>query len=136
VAAAVEHARRYFVDESMLSIARALRAVRPDVVYPGHPDCPDIRLGARDVDWLPVVGRAGWAVIMRDKRIRRRPVERQRLVDHGVRAFCLTGAGNQSSWQMLQLVVRHWDRIERVAAEPGPYLYALTTAGLRLQTTP
>jgi hypothetical protein len=53
---------------------------------------------AKDVDWLPIVRGRGWAVIMRDKRIRRRPVERQRFLDHGVRAFCLTGAGNQTSW--------------------------------------
>jgi hypothetical protein len=114
----------------MLSIAKALRAVRRDVVHPGHPECPTIPLGAKDVEWLPIVGNEGWAVIMRDKRIRRRPIEKQRFVDHGVRAFCLTGAGNQTSWHMLQLVVRHWDRIEAAAAQPGPFIFAVTTSGL------
>jgi hypothetical protein len=40
----------FFVDESMLSIAKALRAVRDDVIHPGHADCPAIPLGARDVE--------------------------------------------------------------------------------------
>jgi hypothetical protein len=99
---------RYFVDESMLSIAK-------------------------DVDWLPIVRGRGWAVIMRDKRIRRRPVERQRFLDHGVRAFCLTGAGNQTSWQILQLIVRHWDRIEVASARPAPFIFAVTATGLSSQ---
>lgn len=124
---------RFFVDESMLSIAKALRAVRDDVIHPGHADCPEIPLGAKDVDWLPLVGQAGWAVIMRDKRIRRRPAERQRFLDHGVRAFCLTGAGNQTSWQMLRVLVRYWDRIEEAAAQPGPFIYAVTGNGLSAQ---
>lgn len=123
----------FFIDESMLSIAKALRAVRDDVLYPGHAECPTIPLGAKDVYWLPVVGRADWVVIMRDKRIRRRPAERQRFLEHGVRAFCLTGAGNQTSWQMLRLLVRHWDRIEEAATQPGPFIYAVTAGGVSAQ---
>jgi hypothetical protein len=118
----------------MLSIAKSLRAVRSDIVHPGHPDCPTIPLGAKDTDWLPLVGQAGWAVIMRDKRIRRRPAERQRFIAHGVRAFCLTGSGNQTSWQMLRLVVRHWDRLEKAVSQPGPFIYAVTAGGLSAQS--
>lgn len=125
---------RFFVDESMLSIAKALRAVRSDILHPGHPDCPTIPLGAKDVDWLPLVGQAGWPVIMRDKRIRRRPAERQRLVEHSVRAFCLTGSGNRTSWEMLRIVVRHWDRVETAATQSGPFIYALTASGLSAQS--
>ena len=125
---------RFFIDESMMSIGKALRAVRTDVLFPGHPGCPNIQPGAKDVDWLPIVGQSGWIVIMRDKRIRRRPVELQRLIDNGVRAFCLTGAGNQSSWQMLQLIVRSWDRIETAAANPGPFILAVTSTGVSSQS--
>lgn len=122
---------RYFVDENMLSIAKALVAVRADIVHPGHPDHLDLPRRVADLDWLPIVGSRGWAVLMRDKKIRRRPAERQALLDHGVRAFCLSGAGNASSWAMLQLVVRHWHAMEKVLQEEdGPFIYAVTNGGL------
>lgn len=121
---------RFFIDENMLSIAKALVAVREDVVYPGHPDVPEIPRQTQDLDWLPIVGARGWAVIMRDKRIRRRAAEKQALIDHSVRAFCLTGAGNRTSWEMLRLIVRHWDAIETQAQADGPFIYAVTNAGL------
>ncbi|WP_372447974.1 hypothetical protein [Kibdelosporangium banguiense] len=46
-----------------------------------------------DVDWLARAGSEGWVVLMKDERIRYRPAERVALVDHQVRAFCLT-SGN------------------------------------------
>jgi hypothetical protein len=124
---------KYYVDESMMSIGKALAIVRKDVVHPGHPSCPELPQGVLDPDWLPVVGQRGWAVIMRDKRIRSRPIERQRLLDNGVRAFCLTSAGNRTSWEMLEILVRHWDRIAQQAAEPGPFIYGVTIGGLSQQ---
>lgn len=121
---------RWFVDESMIAIGKALAAVRADLVYPGHRDCPVDR-GAADEEWLPVVGDNGLIVLMRDKRIRYRRPERERLMDHGVKAFCLTASGNQSRWDMLQLLVRHWDRIEETATLPGPFIYGVSGSGLR-----
>lgn len=122
---------RYFVDENMLSIGKALAAVREDVVYPGHPSCPTIPRRTPDLDWLPIVGTNDWVVLMRDKRIRYRPAERKALLDHGVRAFCLTGSGNASSWSMLRLIVRHWDGIEsKLLGEDGPFIFGVTGAGV------
>ncbi len=121
---------RWFVDESLLAIGKALAAVRDDLVYPGHPNCP-IDRGTADEDWLPVVGENDWSVLMRDKRIRTRKPERSRLMAHGVRAFCLTGSGNQTRWDMLQLLVGHWTRIEDTSAQPGPFIYGVSSAGLR-----
>ena len=40
-----------------------------------------------DVDWLARAGREGWVVLMKDDRIRYRPVERAAVIDHRVRAF-------------------------------------------------
>jgi hypothetical protein len=70
-------------------------------------------------------------VVMRDKRIRTRVAEREALESAGVRAFCLTGAGNYSKWATLDLLVRRWPEMERIAAEqPGPFLYAVTQGGV------
>lgn len=46
-----------------------------------------------DVEWLHLAGGRGWPVLMKDERIRYRPAEREALITHGVRAFCLT-SGN------------------------------------------
>jgi hypothetical protein len=46
-----------------------------------------------DAVWLSHVGQQGWIVLMKDKRIRSRPHERQAVLYAGVRAFVLV-AGN------------------------------------------
>jgi hypothetical protein len=48
--------------------------------------------GLRDETWLREVGRRGWIVLMNDDAIRRRPAERDALIEGGVRAVCLTNA--------------------------------------------
>ena len=57
-----------------------------------------------DETWLEVVDSLDLIVITRDKRIRYRPVERQRWVDHGVRGFVLTSAGNMRIDDQLALL--------------------------------
>lgn len=121
---------KWFVDESMIAIGKALASVRNDLIYPGHPDCP-IDRGTLDEDWLPVVGTNGWIVLMRDKRIRYRRPERERLIEHGVKAFCLTSSGNQTRWDMLQMLVKHWSRIQETSLLDGPFIYGVNSGGLR-----
>jgi PIN domain-containing protein len=52
-----------------------------------------------DVDWLPFVGQRAWVVVTKDKRIRTRPLERQALINAGVRAFILV-SGNLKGTEM------------------------------------
>ncbi len=76
-------------------------------------------------------------MVFRDKRIRTRPWERQKLVDHGVRAFCLTHAGNYTKWHTLELLVKRWQDIELTAmVEPGPYIYSVTHADMKRLAMP
>ena len=123
----------FYCDASFpLPVAQALSTVRGDVTYPGHPECPIADPGTADEIWLPIAGNGNWVVLLRDKRIRSRPGERAALVRHRLRAFCLTTSGNATRWEILTLVVRQWPAIERTAeAEPGPYIYAVTSDGLR-----
>lgn len=83
---------RWFLDENSLGVAKALAYVRGDVTWPGAPGGP-VPVGAKDLEWLPVIGKAGLIVLTRDKRIRSRTVERRALLDHGVRACFLTSDG-------------------------------------------
>lgn len=48
----------YFTDENTLGLGKLLqRNGRADVLYPGHPNLPEVPLGTFDLDWMPVVAR-------------------------------------------------------------------------------
>jgi hypothetical protein len=83
-----------------------------------------------DVDWLELAGARGWAALMKDERIRYRPAERGALVSHRVRAFCLTG-GNLRAHQMAELFLVSIVEIAAACRDPGPFLYAVSSRGLR-----
>ena len=83
-----------------------------------------------DVDWLARAGREGWAVLMKDERIRYRPAERAALIDHRVRAFCLT-SGNLRAVEMAQLYIAVLEKLTVACTTPGPFLYVVSRSGLR-----
>jgi hypothetical protein len=66
----------FFVDENDLALGRALAALHEGVMYPGHPDLPEVPRQTLDDVWLPVIGTQRLVVITRDKRIRYRPAEK------------------------------------------------------------
>lgn len=122
----------FYVDADLLGIAMALARVRNDVTYAGAPGCPVKSPNVKDHRWLPIVGKNDWVVIMKDDRIRYRSLERHRFLEAGLRVFCLTTSGNRSSWDILGLLVRFWDEMERVARSgDGPYIYSVTQLGVR-----
>lgn len=126
-------AARFFVDENDLALGKALSAGRDGVVYPGHPELPEVPRRTPDDEWLAVVGARSLVVITRDQRIRYRPVKELAWVAHGVRGFVLTGRGSQSTTDSIAIIDSQWDRIEAtIASRPrGPWMYALTSSGLR-----
>ena len=122
----------FFVDENDLALGKRLAELHAGVVYPGHPDIPEVPRGALDDEWLPVVGVNRLVVITRDRRIRYRPAERMAWVRHDVRGFVLTGRRSQSRSDSLALLETHWGRVEAlVAAEPeGPWMRSITSSGI------
>ena len=80
--------------------------------------------GLADETWLRDVGTRGWVVLMKDDAIRRRPLERDALIDGGVRAFCLANAQLRGE-EMARLFVENRHRILRQARQPGPYIYGV-----------
>jgi hypothetical protein len=105
----------FYVDASMLGTAKVLALARPEIYYPGQAGCPVERPSMPDDEWLPIVGAHNWPVIMLDKRIRKRPGERAALIEAGVYAFVLTGAGQAKKWDQVLLLARNWETIERLA---------------------
>lgn len=124
---------RLFVDESALGLGKALTIARRDVVHPGHALIPEVPVGALDTEWMPSVAARNLAVIIRDKRIRTKPAERQLLHQHGLRVFWIAGKRDQATWDYLVRVVRFWDDIEEAlyARGPGPWGMAINENGLK-----
>lgn len=80
-----------FLDRSLgrVQVARGLRAVGLRLItLAEHYGIPaDERVA--DTVWLANVGARGWVVFMKDERIRRNQAERDALMKHHVRCFCL-----------------------------------------------
>lgn len=123
----------YFTDENTLGLGRLLRREGRDVLYPGHELLPEVPLGTRDIDWLPLVGDRQFIVITRDRRIRTRPAELALYHQHGVRSVWLGAKKDLNSHERLALFLRHEDRLLREITKlgNGPWALSLTMRGVR-----
>lgn len=82
-----------------------------------------------DAEWLTEVGKRGWVVLSKDKRIRRRPLELNALLKAKVAAFVLT-SGNLTGEKMGDIFVRAKSKILKFVTEhPRPFLAAVTRGG-------
>jgi hypothetical protein len=116
----------FFIDRSLgrKAVPEALRACGLVVHTMASVYGEKVGQGLHDETWLRDVGQRDWVVLMKDDAIRRRPAEREALVEGGVRAFCLTNAQLRGEEQARRLVEnRH--RILRRARQPGPYIYGV-----------
>jgi hypothetical protein len=100
----------FFVDESALGLGKGMAALRRDTIHAGHRAIPEVPLGSDDVDWMPVVAARRLIAIGRDKRVRSRPAERQRIIDSGLRYIWIGGKRDESSWDWMRRLTRHWGR--------------------------
>lgn len=46
--------------------------------------------------------------------------------DPGARQVTISGDEGTSTWNQLEIVMRHWRRIESLLAERGPFIYTAT----------
>ena len=123
----VPHQRR-FVDASLLGLGHLLGGADPRIVYPGHPDWPYGPSTDDDV-WLAYVGSRGWTAIMRDKKIRSRPAERDALIRHRVRAVNITVNRNRSPEGYAELLAEYASQFDDAESDPPAY-YHLTQGGM------
>jgi hypothetical protein len=109
-------------------VIRALQAAGADVRVHSHYFAHD----EDDEVWLPEVARRRWVILTKDKRIRRRPIEKQALLASGARAFVLT-SGSLRGEEMADLFVKHLRRMERVARNTKPpFVAAVTRTGVHV----
>lgn len=116
-----------FLDESIdsESVAKALADEGAVVERSRRHFAP----GTPDENWLATVGRRGWIVLTRDKRIRYRALELESLVEAKVRAFVFIG-GNVSSADTAAAMVSAWPAIARISSsETPPFIYNVGRSG-------
>jgi hypothetical protein len=77
-----------------------------------------------DTEWIALAAERDLAVFCKDDHIRRRPAERQALLDGNVRVFCLTNARLNFGEQANYFVSNRF-RILQVCKKPGPYVYGV-----------
>jgi len=78
-----------------------------------------------DEEWLELAGTSGWAVFMKDTRVRYTPAERSAVLRHSVQCFCLTSQ-SLSSDEMARRFLDNLDAIAQVCADDqGPFIYAV-----------
>ena len=132
---AVNGRTAYFADENAMGLAKLLirEHGRDDILYPGHGKLPEIPRGTLDLDWMPVVGRNGWIVLTRDRRIRTRPAELIAYREHGLRSVWIGGKRDHTSRDLAVMFVAHEERLTRMATKlgHGPWALAMSSSGVR-----
>lgn len=77
-----------------------------------------------DVTWLEEAGRRGWAVLMKDERVRYDAAERAALRRYAVHCFCLTRQ-DLTAEAMADRFLRNLAAIPQACSAPGPFVYAV-----------
>lgn len=126
-----EQLPEFFVDRSLgKSIVEALRAA--GLVVHSMADIYGEKRAQRlpDEVWLRDAGRQSWIVLTKDDAIRRRPAERDAMIDAAAKVFCLTTAKLRGVEQTERFVHNRY-RIVRQSRKPGPYIYGVYENGLK-----
>lgn len=84
--------------------------------------------GTKDIDWLAVVGSRNWVVLTKDKAIRRKPWERQAVIDANVCLFTLP-SGSMSGKQMAEIFVSNRLNMARFLKKHSPPFIAVVASG-------
>jgi PIN like domain len=92
-------------------------------IYP-----PDAQVG--DAEWLGYARDRGWPVLLRDSRIRYRPVQLAAVAAHGLTAFCLAGK-DLGPAVLAEHLLAVLGEIALACARPGPALHLISAAGMR-----
>lgn len=120
----------FFVDRGLGTgdVPTALRAAGANVEV--HDDYFDVT--ADDATWIAEVCQKGWVILSKDKAIRRRADERQRIIDGVGRAFFLT-SGTLSGREMAEIFVKHLSLIHRASLElEPPTIATVNRSGVRV----
>ncbi len=77
-----------------------------------------------DEEWLELAGSRGWAVFMKDTRVRYNVAEREAVKAQLVRCFCLSSQALTGE-AMAARFIDNLDAISAACASQGPFIYAV-----------
>lgn len=122
----------FFVDRSLggMQVPSLLRSAGWDLTTLTEHYGPLPGEAVPDVEWLDLVGRRHWAVLMKDDKIRYRIAEISSLKSAGVHAFCIAN-GNLRAAEMAELFLAHEGEIFAICRTPGPTLHSITKTTFR-----
>jgi hypothetical protein len=85
--------------------------------------------GTQDEIWLTACGERGWIALTRDKRIRRRVLEREAIRLSGAAVFALT-VGEATAAETANVITKLLAKMVNMSvSEPKPFLYTFGLAG-------
>lgn len=117
---------KFFIDRSLgrIAVPAGLRDDGWDVVtlaeHYGMPRDEEIA----DTEWIADAASQGWAILMKDKRIRHRSTEIEVVAEYQAKCFVIT-RGDLPSADMLRRFIANKKAIFRMTATPGPYIYSV-----------
>lgn len=78
--------------------------------------------GAKDEDWIPLVGKANGVVITQDYRIQGLKHQRELYKEHGVGIFFFSPPSNAGFpyWEMVKQTINRWERIKSIIRKNKP----------------
>lgn len=121
----------FFTDQGLCrAIPRLLREAgwQIELFYDHFPDADRERIP--DVEWLPYACDRGWAILMKDGRIRTRPTERTTAINCEARMFCLSKKdlpAAEGAARFIRCQEKIWEKAVRRA---GPYFYSVTPSDI------
>lgn len=123
---------RFFLDRSLGRhiVAEALRREGVDVQTLAERYPEDEQFVADEV-WIREVTADGLVILMKDDRIRRKPHERQAILESGAKAFVVTNA-NLRGDELARLFVENRHRIAQRCRRAGPFIYGVYPGRLEL----
>ena len=128
---------QWYCDENAIGLGRQLAQARLPVTWPGDdgersparlslPASPVAVRGQPDEEWIPLVARAGLAIITKDARILSRKVELDSVLVSRARMFVIDGTKPLDLLGELRVVASQWDSIVELSSDPGPYVYSIS----------
>ncbi|WP_041789691.1 PIN-like domain-containing protein [Microlunatus phosphovorus] len=130
---------RFYFDADVLGLAKLVSRERADCTYPGDPGgqikkrlrpaCIITTPATRDPVWIPAVAAQGWLIITRDKAIQGNRAEINAVRDNGAKMVNLASIDATNTWAQLEVLMTRWREIDRLADQPGPFIYVVSRTG-------
>jgi len=93
--------------------------------------------GTPDEDWIPIAGQEGACVITQDYNIQRIRHQRDLCEKHGLGIFYFRPPSKNgfSYWEMVKLLVKHWEEIIKITSKKTrPFSYKITCKSSSLES--